>query len=187
MSLDFFKKSLKDSIIIKKNNYPYIVHPLLDGIPEIKPEILDEVVVEMEKIINKYRPFNKIVTIEAMGLPITTALSLKTNIPFTVIRKRPYGLAGELVVEQKTGYSKSKLYINDIKKDDRIIIIDDVLSTGGTLRSVLSVFKKNYINVKGVIILVNKGRELNKLKDDFDIDINILSNIDIIDNEIIMK
>jgi adenine phosphoribosyltransferase len=58
---------------------------------------------------------DKIVTMEAMGIPLATALSLKLKIPFVIIRKRTYGLPGEIDVEQITGYSKSKLYINGLK------------------------------------------------------------------------
>ena len=59
-----------------------------------------------------------------MGIPLAAALSLKMNIPFIIIRKRSYGLPGEVDVEQITGYSKSKLYINNLKKGDNIIIVD---------------------------------------------------------------
>ena len=39
MSLEFFKKSLEKSLIQKKGDYYYIVHPFTDGIPEIDPKI----------------------------------------------------------------------------------------------------------------------------------------------------
>ena len=48
-----------------------------------------------------------------MGIHLATALSLATDIPFVIIRKRQYGLAGEKEIRsQKTGYGSSKLYIN---------------------------------------------------------------------------
>jgi len=37
MSLEKFKKSLQKVPVIKKGDYSYIVHPITDGIPEIKP------------------------------------------------------------------------------------------------------------------------------------------------------
>ena len=47
-----------------------------------------------------------------MGIHLATALSLEVGVPFVVVRKRKYGLPGELAVHQTTGYSKGELYIN---------------------------------------------------------------------------
>ena len=46
---------------------------------------------------------------EAMGIHLATALSLETGIPFVVVRKRQYGLPGEVAVHQTTGYSQGEL------------------------------------------------------------------------------
>ena len=39
----------------------------------------------------------------------------------------------EFVIDQTTGYSKGEIYLNDIGKGDRVLLVDDVVSTGGTL------------------------------------------------------
>jgi len=187
MSLELLKKSLMDAPIVKKGEYHYVVHPIMDGIPEIKPELLEEVVSEMHKRIERVRPIDKIVTMEAMGIPLATALSQKMNIPFVIIRKRTYGLQGEVAVDQKTGYSKSKLYINDLKHDDKIVIVDDVLSTGGTLKAVLSALKTIGVDVKGVFIAVNKGTAADSLINDFNVNLDIIVSIEIINGNVLIK
>jgi len=171
MSLEQFKKSLQNAPIIKKGNYSYLIHPITDGIPEIQPEMLREIVSEMKKRIEKCGPIDKIVTIEAMGIPLATVLSLDMNIPFTIIRKRKYELPGEVCVEQKTGYSKSKLYINGLKKGDNVVIVDDLISTGGTLKVVLSAMKDIGVNVKGVIVAVDKDDCVGMIRKEFDVQI----------------
>jgi adenine phosphoribosyltransferase len=184
MSLEQFKKSLQKIPVIKKEDYSYVVHPLTDGIPEIKPELLREVTSEMKKHIKKCGPIDKIVTIEAMGIPLATALSLDMNIPFTIIRKREYGLSGEICVEQKTGYSKSKLYINGLQESENVVIVDDILSTGGTLRLVLSVLKDIGVDVKMVIVAIDKGNCAEEVDKEFDVQIMSLIKMDINDDEI---
>ena len=94
MSLYKLEMSLKNAPVVKKGNYFYVIHPITDGIPEIKPDLLNEVVTEIEDRIKKVGNFNKIVTMEAMGIPIAACLSIKTNIPFNIIRKRCYGIPG---------------------------------------------------------------------------------------------
>ena len=187
MSLEILKQSLINAPVVKKGDYFYVVHPITDGVPEIKPELLNEVVEEMKKRIEKCEIFDKIVTIEAMGIPIASTLSLKMEIPFVIIRKRSYGLSKEVGVEQKTGYSKSKLYINGLEKGDRIIIVDDVLSTGGTLSAIISTLKKLGITINCIFIAVDKGNVAKKIIEKFKIKIDVLVNIDIVDGKVVIK
>ena len=44
---------------------------------------------------------------------------------------------GEVSVDVSTGYSSSTIFINDIFPGERIVIVDDVISTGGTLEPLL--------------------------------------------------
>lgn len=187
MSVDLLKKSLREAPIIKKGNYRYIINPITDGVPEIKPELLKEVVSEMQKRIEPCRQIDKIVTIEAMGIHLATVLSLKMNVPFTIIRKRAYGLPDEVRVEQVTGYSRAELYINGLKKGDNIIIVDDVLSTGGTLRAVISALKKIGVKIEGVFIAVDKGNVAKEIARESDVNVDALVSIDVNDDTVVIK
>ncbi len=133
--MDMLRRSIEESPVIDIGGYQYFVNPLSDGIPSIDPELLNEAA---DKIISMCDfDCDCIVTAETMGIPITTAISIKLNIPFTVIRKRKYDLPGEVDISQSTGYSKNSMYINGLKKGDRVVIIDDVLSTGGTMKAII--------------------------------------------------
>jgi adenine phosphoribosyltransferase len=187
MSLEHLKQSLYEAPIVKKGTYDYVIHPITDGVPYITSELLKEVSDEMKKHIKKCGKFDRIVTMEAMGIPLASALSLDMGIPFTIIRKREYGLPGEVSVEQVTGYSKSKMYINGLKKGDMIVIVDDVLSTGGTLRAVLSVFKKMSVNVKGVFIAINKGSHMQEIRKEFNVPINSIIDIEVVNGEVVIE
>jgi adenine phosphoribosyltransferase len=187
MSLDILNKSLLKAPIVKKGDYSYVIHPITDGVPQIQPELLNEVIEEMHKRILNCGSFDKIVTIEAMGIPLASTLSLKMKIPFVIIRKRSYGLPQETKVEQKTGYSKSNLYINGLKKGDRIIIVDDVLSTGGTLIAIISTLKRLGVIIKGIFIVVNKGKATDRIYEKFKINIDIITNIEVIDEKVVIN
>jgi adenine phosphoribosyltransferase len=187
MSLKHLEKSLHEAPIVKKGDYDYVIHPLTDGVPYITPELLREVTDEMKKHIKKCGKFDRIVTMEAMGIPLATSLSLDLGIPFTIIRKRQYGLPGEVSVEQVTGYSKSKMYINGLKKGDTVILVDDVLSTGGTLKAVLYVLKEIEVVVKGVFIAVYKGTCKEEISKTYGIPITTIVDIDVVEGNVLIK
>jgi adenine phosphoribosyltransferase len=187
MSTRLLKKTLQQAPIIKKGTYYYVIHPITDGIPEIHPDLLKEVTDELVKHLTAIQPFDKIVTMEAMGIPLATILSLTLHVPFSIIRKRCYELPDEYSVTQITGYSTSSLYINGIKPGDSVVIVDDVLSTGGTLRAVLSSLQQIGVMVKGVYIAVDKGTTAEKISKEFHVPIHSLVHIRVDDGRIVFE
>lgn len=159
--LEELEKSLIECPVVKKGEYYYFVHPLSDGVPLVKPELLEGI---MNYIIQNYdlSGIDKIVGVESMGIPLATALSLKTGIPFVVIRKRSYGLKGEYQVHQQTGYSEDELYINGLDEGDNVLLIDDVVSTGGTIISVIKALDTIGVNIIYTMVPIEKddGRKI---------------------------
>lgn len=160
--LERLKKSLLEAPIFKRGDYNYFIHPITDGVPEIKPELIREVVSHIIRM--ACLDVDKIVTVEAMGIPIGIALSIITDIPLVIIRKKKYGLPGEIEVAQVTGYSKSQLFLNGIKKGDRVIVVDDVISTGGTLLVTLKALKAAGADVLDIVTVIERGDGVNRLK-----------------------
>nr|WP_319539688.1 hypoxanthine/guanine phosphoribosyltransferase [uncultured Methanospirillum sp.] len=154
--IDHLIKSLETCPIVKKGEYNYFVHPITDGIPEIDPVVLREVAVGMIHFLD-LRDVQYIVAAEAMAIPIGTAISLMTDIPVNIIRKRSYGLPGEQEVMQQTGYSKGKMFINGLSRGDRVVIVDDVISTGGTVNGILHTLQEMGVEVAGICFAIKKG------------------------------
>lgn len=153
--LEILKRSLYDAPVFKRGDYNYFIHPITDGVPETRPELIREVVCHIIRIADL--DVDKIVTVEAMGIPIGGALSLVTDIPLVIIRKKMYGLPGEIEVSQVTGYSKSKIYLNGIKKGDRVIFVDDVVSTGGTALAVLKALEAAGAVIRDAVVVIERG------------------------------
>lgn len=154
MALEALKASLVQSPVVKRGDYDYMVHPITDGIPRVDPAILKEIVDAMVEIGNLDCDF--IMTIEALGIPLATSLSLRTGKPFNVVRKRMYGLPGEVSISQVTGYSKSNLFINGVKAGDRVVIVDDVVSTGGTLWALVEALKSMHVKIVDILVVIEK-------------------------------
>jgi adenine phosphoribosyltransferase len=165
--------SLHDAPIVDKDGYEYLVHPISNGVPTLDPALLREVVVEIVRQIDVH--VDKLVVPEAMGIHIGAAVSLQTDIPLVVIRKRPYGLDGERRLFKETGYSDSEMYVNDIDAGDRIVILDDLLSTGGTLAAICETLDEIGCDIADIVVVLRKvggesafediGHELTSLVD----------------------
>jgi len=173
------KESILTSPVIDMDGYPYLVHPLTDGIPKVDPEMLNEVIDWMLNVCS----FNcdLILAPESMGIPLAVPISLKLNIPYTVIRKRRYGLPGEMEIPQKTGYSSSTMYVNGVKEGDRVVIVDDVLSTGGTMSALIDALTSRKVVIVDVLVVLNKGFSKKELKETFGIDVKTMIRIDFVD------
>ncbi|WP_440945819.1 hypoxanthine/guanine phosphoribosyltransferase [Methanosarcina sp. T3] len=174
--LERLKDSLVNSPVIKRGEYNYFIHPISDGVPSIDPRLVEEISDYIERIADMN--VDTILTVEAMGIPVASALSLKTGIPLTIVRKRPYFLEGEVELSQSTGYSKGALYINGLKKGDRVIIVDDVISTGGTLLSLVKALKNMGVEVTDVISVIGRGDGYLKLRE-LGVEPKILVTIDV--------
>ena len=143
-------------MVMREGGYNYFIHPITDGVPIVDPALLRDVGCAMVKVLD-LNNVDKIVVAEAMGIHIGTVLSTMTDIPMTVMRKRVYNLPHEVPVHQTTGYSKGELYLNGVYKGDRVVIIDDVVSTGGTMKALLKALEIAGAEVVDVCIAIQRG------------------------------
>jgi adenine phosphoribosyltransferase len=93
--------------------------------------------------------YNLLVTAEAKSIPLAHALSVETNKPYVVLRKayKPYmgaALAAE-TLSITTGQPQT-LYLDEkdfeAVKGKRIVLLDDVISTGSTLQGMRLLMEK---------------------------------------------
>jgi adenine phosphoribosyltransferase len=174
--LERLTSSLLNAPVIKRGEYNYFIHPISDGVPSIDPLLVEEISDYIMEIANM--DVDTVLTVEAMGIPVANALSLKTGLPLTIVRKRPYFLEGEVELSQSTGYSKGALYINGLKKGDRVLIVDDVISTGGTLLALVKALQEMGVEVMDVVLVIGRGEGLLKLKE-LGVEPKILVTIDV--------
>ena len=184
--LTVLQDSLRGAPIIWKGEYPYFIHPISDGIPRMEAEVLRatrDLIVSMVD----WSQIDLIVSVEAMGLPLLAAVGETTGKPTVVIRKRSYGMEGEVRVDVATGYSSSTAYINDISSGERILVVDDVISTGGTLEPLLETLEGMGVVLQDVIVAIEKGDGRERLSEERpEWPIRTLARIDIVDGKVVI-
>lgn len=183
--LEEVKKSLEASPIVKKGDYNYFVNPISDGVPAMDPKMLRELSLAVHK--HADLDVDKIVAVEAMGIHLATALSLATDIPFVVIRKRQYGLEGEKEVYQKTGYGSSNLFVNDLNPGEKILLIDDVVSTGGTFIALINTLKDMGLDIRSIVAIIEKGDGKKIVEEETGMDVISIIKLDVIDGRVVIE
>ena len=183
MRVELLKDSVVNAPVVWKEGYPYFVHPLSDGVPRQSAELLSAARDLISEGVD-WDSVDIILGIEAMGIPLAAALCLSSGKPLVIGRKREYGLPGEISINQSTGYSKGEIFLNDLEKGARVLIVDDVVSTGGTLHPVLEAVEESGAIVQDCWIVFEKGEGMNKIRSSGDWPLNSLVRIEMQDDKI---
>ncbi|MFH1828566.1 MAG: adenine phosphoribosyltransferase [Nanoarchaeota archaeon] len=108
---------------------------------------------------------NKIVGIESRGFIFGSVLAKELGLPFVLMRK-PGKLPAETVAQEyqlEYGTDKVEIHKDAIDDGDNVLIVDDLLATGGTMQAACQLVEKLNGNVAGVAFVIDlpdlKGRE----------------------------
>ncbi|KYH26869.1 hypoxanthine/guanine phosphoribosyltransferase [Halalkalicoccus paucihalophilus] len=153
--MDRLVRSLESAPVVSRDGYDYFVHPVTDAIPAVEAPLLREIAEGIARVAD-LEGVDRILTAESMGIHHATALTLETEIPFSVARKRSYGFETEVAVHQETGYSEGELYVNGIEAGDRVLLVDDVCSTGGTLRALCGALVELGAEPTEVVVVIRR-------------------------------
>ena len=107
------------------------------------PECLRIMVDELYEIY-KDKGITKIVGIESRGFVIASALAVKLGAGIVLCRK-PGKLPGETVSEsfsKEYGEDTIEIHKDSIDNEDVVLLHDDLLATGGTMRAAYNLVKK---------------------------------------------
>ncbi|MEM3267397.1 MAG: adenine phosphoribosyltransferase [Conexivisphaerales archaeon] len=190
--LRLVKEDLLKAKIVKikqdGRSYDYIVNPLSSGVPAIPSEALWGCAYEIGRLLD-IRSADKIMAPEAMGFHIGAALSMVTGLPLLMIRKRPYFLEGEIKVEKSTAYEKSYMYINGLQKREKIVLVDSIIATGGTLSAIIKAISSAGCKVIdcGVVIERVGLHGVEVVEKETGIRVKTLLKVDVIQGKVILK
>lgn len=110
------------------------------------------------------RDYDALVTAEAKSIPLAYALSVETGKPYIVLRKTYKPYMGVTLFSETHSITTGKpqtLYLDEkdheLMKGKRVILLDDVISTGSTLEGMKRVVEKAGAEIVGKTAIFTEG------------------------------
>ena len=123
-------------------------------------------IIEISKNIN----FDKVAAIESRGFVFASTVAYILNKPFILLRKKNKLPADTHSVDFKLEYGEATIEVHrdSISKDEKILVIDDLIATGGTAEAAAKLIEISGGDVAGFIFVINlfdlQGNDLLKKK-----------------------
>jgi adenine phosphoribosyltransferase len=101
--------------------------------------------------------FNKIAAIESRGFVFASAISYLLKKPFILLRKKNKLPAERYSVDFELEYGTAtiEMHKDSINKNDSVLIIDDLIATGGTADAAAKIIEMSKGQVSGFIFVIN--------------------------------
>lgn len=115
-----------------------------------------ECIDQMSKLLMKLN-FDKIAAIEARGFLFSSALSYNLSKPLILMRKKDKLPSEKYSQEFILEYGKSTLEMHkdSIKPDEKVLIVDDLIATGGTAEAGSKLVKKSSGKISAFLFVIN--------------------------------
>jgi len=134
----------------KKSNY-YVDIKLASTQPKILREIASQMADHVEG--------DRIAGMELGAVPIASAVSLETDLPFLMVRKKKkdHGTAGRIE--------------GRFEKGDKVTVVEDVTTTGGSSVEAVEVLRDVGAQVEKVLVVVDRKEGAEKRLKDIDVEL----------------
>ena len=107
--------------------------------------------------ISKNFEFDKVAAIESRGFVFAATLSYQLQKPFILLRKKNKLPAETHSIEFELEYGKATIEVHkdSISKGEKILIIDDLIATGGTAEAAAKLVEISGGTIAGFIFIIN--------------------------------
>ncbi|MFE2557705.1 adenine phosphoribosyltransferase [Streptomyces sp. NBC_00090] len=101
----------------------------------------------------------KIVGLEARGFILAAPVAVRAGLGFIPVRKagKLPGATLSQAYELEYGTAEIEVHAEDLAAGDRVMVIDDVLATGGTAEASIELIRRAGAEVAGVAVLMELG------------------------------
>jgi adenine phosphoribosyltransferase len=110
----------------------------------------------VDALADSFGPVDKVVGIEARGFILAAPVAYQIGAGFVPVRKKGKLPSATFTQEYQLEYGTATLEVHQdaFQPGDRVLIVDDVLATGGTARATVSLVRQCDAEVAGITVLM---------------------------------
>jgi adenine phosphoribosyltransferase len=103
--------------------------------------------------------YTKVVGLEARGFILAAPVAVRAGIGFVPVRKagKLPGATLSQAYDLEYGSAEMEIHAEDLTAGDRVVVVDDVLATGGTAEASLRLVHRSGAQVAGLAVLLELG------------------------------
>lgn len=152
MSRDSLAKAIADAALLRGNftlrsgrtSTYYLDKYLFETRPEILRALAREFSIRINDMRLKGERIDRLAGAELGGIPLVTAAALETGLPAVLVRNR------------KKDYGTAKQVEGRLEKGDRVLMVEDVATTGGQALEAVATLKELGAEVVAVIAVIDR-------------------------------
>jgi adenine phosphoribosyltransferase len=119
--------------------------------------VIDAIVAHHQR--GEDRGFDVVVGIEARGFVLAAAIGYATGVGFVPVRKagKLPGQTHQIAYDLEYGEATLEVHADAFSSGERVLVVDDVLATGGTVEATLALIERAGAQVVGVSVVLELG------------------------------
>ncbi|WP_151736529.1 phosphoribosyltransferase ['Paenibacillus yunnanensis' Narsing Rao et al. 2020] len=159
--------------------YDFKLYPFGERGTYIEPGLIREITDNLAEDVTEHFPaFDYIVSPEPGGHTWGMLAAYKLGKPMNILRLSTELYDNyEVCVKRETAYNENYIYFDGFKPGDRVLLLDDVISSGATIRCIARQFAVMGVELVGVQAILAKGEHYKKLEADLQVPVRFLSRV----------
>lgn len=148
----------RTATVTQSQEYTTTVNELTDQLPALQPETLSAAT---ELVLPHVSDDTDVIAVEEdKGLPIGVNVAMELGVPLAVARWYTYEIEEmedhQVEVDMDSEYYSGQLYLNGVTEGDAVTIVDDTISTGGTMTAMIRAVREAGASIEGCHCVVEK-------------------------------
>lgn len=168
------------SVILSGTNYVFRVFNIGERGTILVPELVDEVLDGLvERISDLHNSIDYLIAEDPGGIRWALLVARELKLTLKMITSTGSGIKDQVSVTQNEGFYKGRtLWFPRVQQGERTVVIDDVIDTGGTMKTMVQTLRSRGVVVLGIYSIVGKTHSARKLEQELQTPVNCLMEIE---------
>lgn len=161
--------------LVKVKDRNFLINPLIDQQPATSYELMKDTVNELCGIAN-WDGVTKIFGEEDRGGFIAALIAYEKKLPLAMVKWNPIDLEGQISIPFRNAYTEGTMYANGLEKGDKVVLVEDMVDSGGTIISMINLLLKNEMKIADIVVVAEKAEYegIKRIKKETGIDVKCL-------------